>query len=67
MQTSFVELKRLSSDKTILIVEDDLDLLENLRRLLAHFFKSIHTASDVDNALDIFEKIKRCMLEFGFY
>lgn len=57
MQTSFVELKRLSSDKTILIVEDDLDLLENLRRLLAHFFKSIHTASDVDNALDIFEKI----------
>jgi two-component system, sensor histidine kinase and response regulator len=57
LQTSFAELKRLSSDKTILIVEDDLDLLENLRRLLAHFFKSIYTASDVDNALDIFEKI----------
>jgi two-component system, sensor histidine kinase and response regulator len=55
--TSLSELKNLSLDKTILLVEDDEYLLENLKRLLSHFFKYIYTASNVDSALEIYNRI----------
>jgi len=51
-----IELKRLSHNKALLIVEDDPSIIELLKRLLQHFFKSIHTASTVEDALEIYKK-----------
>ncbi len=56
MKSSVLELKELASNKTILLVEDDEDVLESLTRLLSHFFTTIHTASDVPSALDKYQK-----------
>jgi two-component system, sensor histidine kinase and response regulator len=55
--TSLPELKNFSLDKTILLVEDDEYLLENLKRLLSRFFKHIYTETNVDSALAVYDRI----------
>ncbi|MDP3266996.1 MAG: hybrid sensor histidine kinase/response regulator [Sulfuricurvum sp.] len=57
MKSSILELKQLAADRTILIVEDDEEVLESLTRLLSHFFTTIHTASNVLSALDNYHKL----------
>lgn len=57
MKSSILELKELAANKTILLVEDDEEVLESLTRLLSHFFTTIHTAYDVPSALDKYQKI----------
>ena len=57
MPSSLPELKNLSLDKTVLMVEDDEYLLENLKRLLSRFFKHIYTEMDVDSALAVYGRI----------
>ena len=43
-------------DKSVLYVEDELDVLKNISTLLSNFFRDFHTASDGVRALEIFNK-----------
>ncbi len=43
-------------DKSVLYVEDELDVLENISTLLSSFFKHFYTASDGVSALELFDK-----------
>jgi len=52
MVSEAARLKKLSSGKSLLIVEDDPLMQESLQRLLSHFFDSIQSASDPDEALE---------------
>ncbi len=58
MLSQAARLKELSANKTLLIVEDDPQMLDSLVRLLAHFFPSIHTASQASEALKLFETLR---------
>jgi len=48
-------------NKTVLYIEDELDVLQNISELLSHFFKTFYTASDgemgyqtfINNKIDI--------------
>lgn len=50
------KIKKLSNGKSLLLVEDDLDLLKSLEQMLSHFFASIYTASNVHDALEIYRQ-----------
>jgi DNA-binding response OmpR family regulator len=41
-------------DKSVLYVEDEVDILNNISNLLKRFFKKIYTATNGSDALDIF-------------
>ncbi|HIP62245.1 MAG TPA: response regulator transcription factor, partial [Sulfurovum sp.] len=43
-------------DKSVLYIEDELDVLKNISTLLSNFFGDFHTASDGVRALEIFNK-----------
>lgn len=43
-------------DKTVLYVEDELDVLENISELLKNYFGEFHTASDGETGYEIFQK-----------
>lgn len=58
MNNSIALLKELASQKKLLIVEDDTLVLESLNRLLSHFFTTIHTAQNVEQALNIYQEIQ---------
>ncbi len=45
---------KLLKNKTVLYVEDDLNLQENVEEILGHFFDTLFIASDGDEASDIF-------------
>jgi len=44
------EKYRVLNNKTILFVEDDIELQKNIQEVLSHFFKKIYIASDGDEA-----------------
>ena len=44
----------LLKSKTILYIEDDLSLQKNIKEILQHFFKTIYTADDGDEAYTIY-------------
>ncbi len=48
-------LKELSLEKSLLIVEDDPEVLGSLERLLSHFFTTIQTASSLKRAIDAYD------------
>jgi len=48
------EKYRLLKNKTVLYVEDDLNLQKNIVEILSHFFDKILVASDGDEAYDIY-------------
>ena len=50
-------LKDLAKDKTVLIVEDDTEILKSLARMLSKLFMSVYTATNVMRALEIYQKI----------
>ncbi len=50
-------LKELSLEKSLLIVEDDPEVLGSLERLLSHFFTTIKTASSLNGAIDAYNLI----------
>lgn len=52
MQRSLSLLKDLAGDKTLLIVEDDERVGEKLAQILSSFFKQIHRAETIFNALN---------------
>ncbi|WP_295052400.1 hybrid sensor histidine kinase/response regulator [Sulfuricurvum sp.] len=52
MQRSLSLLKDLAGDKTLLIVEDDERVGEKLAQILSAFFKHIHRAETIANALN---------------
>jgi two-component system sensor histidine kinase/response regulator len=52
-------LKELANGKSLLIVEDDPDVLGGLQRLLFHFFSSIQTASTLSEALSTYQNLHR--------
>lgn len=59
MNHSVKILKELSAGKSLLIVEDDYEVLSSLERLLSHFFSIIKTASSLNEAVlayDFFHK-----------
>jgi len=41
-------------DKTILYVEDDIALQQNIKEIFEHFFKKVHIASDGDDAYSVY-------------
>jgi DNA-binding response OmpR family regulator len=45
---------KLLKDKTVLYVEDDLNLQKNVEEILGHFFERLFIASNGDEAVDIF-------------
>ncbi len=45
---------KLLKNKTVLYVEDDLNLQENIKEILEHFFEELLIASDGDEASDLF-------------
>lgn len=57
-------LKKLSEGKTLLIVEDDAEVLESLRRILSHFFPDIHTAQNLQNALETYDSLNQASAAF---
>ncbi|MFT7002849.1 MAG: two-component system sensor histidine kinase/response regulator [Sulfurimonas sp.] len=56
MNSFITLLTKLAKGKAILLVEDEKLVLENLQRMLSHFFKTIYKASDVDEALKIYDR-----------
>ena len=44
----------LLKSKTILYIEDDISLQQNIKAILQHFFKTIYTANDGDEAYTIY-------------
>ena len=44
----------LLKSKTILYIEDDISLQQNIKAMLQHFFKTIYTANDGDEAYTIY-------------
>lgn len=56
MTSDIALLKELAGKKKLLIVEDDMDIASNLSRLLSSFFKQYFIASNVSDAIKIFEK-----------
>jgi YesN/AraC family two-component response regulator len=49
--------KSLASDKSVLIVEDNHQILEQLSRLLEKFFLEVYTATNVIQALEIYNNV----------
>jgi len=45
-------------DKNALYIEDELDVLQNISKLLSKFFNNFYTASNAEDALDIFQEQK---------
>jgi len=45
-------------DKSVLYIEDELDVLQNISKLLSKFFNNFYTASNAEDALDIFQEHK---------
>jgi DNA-binding response OmpR family regulator len=41
-------------NKTVLYIEDELDVLENTKELLKDFFKNFHTAADAESGYQLF-------------
>lgn len=58
MDSAIKHLQELASDKVLLIVEDDLFVSQNLKRLLSHFFHTVHISSDVTEALHLYTTLK---------
>jgi YesN/AraC family two-component response regulator len=52
------KLKLLSKNRTILIVEDDLEVQLAIKEMFGLFFKDIHTANDGKEGLDIIKSKK---------
>lgn len=52
-------LKSLSATKSLLIVEDEPLIMQNLVRMLSHFFPSIYQANNVDEALKLYTQVKQ--------
>ncbi len=48
------EKYRMLNNKTILYIEDDLELQKNIKEILSHFFKKIYIASNGDDAYSIY-------------
>lgn len=61
MDSTIAHIKHLASDKILLIVEDDETVSKTLGRLLSRFFKGIRFASNVPDALKVYEEIKNGM------
>lgn len=57
MQNSIATLKNLAQDKTILLVEDDEQIIKSLNRLLSIFFTDIYQALNVQDAVTIYKKL----------
>lgn len=57
-------LKELAQNKNLLIVEDDLDVANSLKRLLSHFFSSITTVSNLHDAKDAYHKLALTSVPF---
>ncbi|MBV5321131.1 MAG: hybrid sensor histidine kinase/response regulator [Sulfuricurvum sp.] len=64
MSNAITELKKLSYEKNLLIVEDDLNVLESLERLLSHFFTHIFTASTFGEALENYTRMQSMPFPF---
>ena len=56
MDQALTLLKELALEKNLLIVEDDENVKDALERLLARFFKTVFTASNVEDAFTLFKK-----------
>lgn len=56
MKELITQIKNLATDKSLLLVEDDMALLLSLKKLLEHFFGSLYTASSVEEALALYER-----------
>ncbi len=50
-------IKNLAKDKIILLVEDDKTILQNLHGILGTFFFASYTASDYEQALEIYNEL----------
>jgi len=46
----------LLKEKNVLYIEDDLEVLENISKLLKNYFKRFYTAKDAENGLETFYK-----------
>lgn len=55
MDLSIALFRELAKERSLLIVEDDAEVVDSLSRLLSHFFKTIFTASTVAEAIEIFD------------
>ena len=58
MQQVATKLKQIALNRGILIVEDDPILLENLKRMLSHFFLDVVAVDSVDAALASYAKMQ---------
>ena len=59
MKTLVNILQPLAQDKSILIIEDNLEILEYLSQLLRRFFSVTYTAIDAVKALEIYEPLAK--------
>lgn len=64
MANAIITLKELAKEKNLLIVEDDINVLESLERLLSHFFTTILTATTFNEALDIYSTLQTSSYPF---
>ena len=58
MKEEILKLKKIAKDKTILICEDDNDVLEELESIFSMFFKNVLIAKDGQEGLELYQKNK---------
>ena len=56
MYEAIALLKELAKEKYLLLVEDDIDVRESLSRLLFRFFEAVFGASNIEDAIEIYQK-----------
>lgn len=64
MNNAVIALKGLAKEKRLLIVEDDKNVCESLKRLLSHFFTTIHTAFTLKEALESYDELQKSLQPF---